>query len=208
MKMRSDSPFADLTNEEQMIVLEASETCTMDMLVGEVERLRPGLGFSIPALRRFVQRLKEEGLREDVEDSDESMEQFAKAGRSGRARDGVVEAMRRKLYAGALEANDTAKAMEVFKIMKQEQKEDRTMALEERRMALEEENAKQEWKRQELENARSALRLLPTILQIVTTNDGTADERLAKVRELLTVGGGKLLLKSGSDSVANSSGGW
>ena len=139
MKMRSDSPFAVLTEEERMLILEASENSTMEQLVEHVEMIRRDLNFSIPALRRFVRRLKEEALREDVEDSDESMEQFAKAGRSGRARDGVVEAMRRKLYAGALDANDTAKAMEVFKVMKQEQKEDRTLALEERRMALDEE---------------------------------------------------------------------
>jgi hypothetical protein len=150
MKVRKDSPFAPLTDEEQMIILEASESCTLENLVKQVEMLRPGLGFSTPALRRFVQRLKEEGLREDVEDSEESMEQLANAGRSGRARDGVVEAMRRKLFAAAVEAKDTAKAMEVFKLMKQEQKEDRAMALEERRMLLEEENAKQEWKREEL----------------------------------------------------------
>ena len=191
MKMRSDSPFAVLTEEERMLILEASENSTMEQLVEHVEMIRRDLNFSIPALRR----LKEEALREDVEDSDESMEQFAKAGRSGRARDGVVEAMRRKLYAGALDANDTAKAMEVFKVMKQEQKEDRTLALEERRMALDEENAKQEWKRQESEDARSALRLLPKIMEILMSTEGTAEERLGKARNILATGGARLLVE-------------
>ena len=195
MKMRSDSPFAALTEEERMLILEASENSTMEQLVEHVEMIRRDLNFSIPALRRFVRRLKEEALREDVEDSDESMEQFAKAGRSGRARDGVVEAMRRKLYAGALDANDTAKAMEVFKVMKQEQKEDRTLALEERRMALDEENAKQEWKRQESEDARSALRLLPKIMEILMSTEGTAEERLGKARNILATGGARLLVE-------------
>ena len=49
-----------------------------------------------------MRRLREEHLREEVDDSDEAMEGFAKAGRAGRARDGVIEAMRRKLYAEAL----------------------------------------------------------------------------------------------------------
>jgi hypothetical protein len=195
MKMRSDSPFAVLTEEERMLILEASENSTMEQLVEHVEMIRRDLNFSIPALRRFVRRLKEEALREDVEDSDESMEQFAKAGRSGRARDGVVEAMRRKLYAGALDANDTAKAMEVFKVMKQEQKEDRTLALEERRMALDEENAKQEWKRQESEDARSALRLLPKIMEILMSTEGTAEERLGKARNIMATGGARLLVE-------------
>jgi hypothetical protein len=196
MKMRTDSPFAALTETERMIILEAAETSTMEQLVDEVERMRPGLEFSIPALRRFVRRLREEALCEEVEESDEAMEGFAKAGQSGRARDGVLEAMRRKLFAEALEAKDTARAMEVFKLMKQEQKEDRAMALQERRMALEEENAKNEWRRQELEEALSALKLLPKIAQILMSVDGTAEERLASARECLSVGGGKLLLKS------------
>ena len=77
----------------------------------------------------------------------------------------------------------------------------------ERAMKVAEENAKLGWRKLELQQARSALRLLPAILQVVTGGEGTAEERLAKVRELLTVGGGKLLLTSGSDCVANPSGG-
>jgi hypothetical protein len=54
------------------------------------------------------------------------------------------------------------------------------------------------WRKLELEEARSALRLLPTILQVVTGSEGTPKERLAKVKELLMSGGGKLLLTSGA----------
>src|SRR4051812_12417279 len=86
--------------------------------------------------------------------------------------------MRRKIYAEALEAKDSMNAMVVFNMMKQEQKEDRSLALEERRVALEEENAKQEWKRKELEDARSALRLLPAITAILMDSEGSAEERL------------------------------
>ena len=84
-------------------------------------------------------------------------------------------------------------AMSVFRMMKEEKKEDRAMAIEERRMALEEENAKQEWRRQELEDARSALRLLPKITEILMSVEGTAEERLAKARDILAVGGGKFI---------------
>ena len=61
--------------------------------------------------------------------------------------------------------------------------------------ALAEENAKIGWRKLELQQARSALRLLPQILEVVTGSDGTADERLAQVREMLMAGSGKLLLK-------------
>jgi hypothetical protein len=62
-------------------------------------------------------------------------------------------------------------------------------------MALEEENAKQEWRRQELEDARSALRLLPTLTQILMEGEGTAEEKLARARECLSQGGAKLLVE-------------
>jgi hypothetical protein len=58
-----------------------------------------------------------------------------------------------------------------------------------------EKNAKLGWRKLELQQARSALRLLPPILQVVTGSDGSAEERLEKVRELLTARGGQLLLE-------------
>jgi hypothetical protein len=180
-----------------MMILDVAEVGTIQHVIEHMTRNHPTLDYSIPALKRFVRRLREENLREEVEDSDEAMKNFAKAGKSGRARDGVMEAMRRKLYADALEAKDSGMAMMVFRMMKEEQKEDRSLALEERRMAVEEENAKQEWRRQELEDARSALKLLPAITEILMSADGSAEERLARAREcLLATGGAKLLLCS------------
>jgi len=200
MKMRSDSPFAALTEEEQMLVLDIAESCTIEELGDEMQHIRPGLDFSISALRRFVHRLREELMREEVEESGEAMEALAKAGRSDRARDGVLEAMRRKMFTEALAAKSSMPAMSVFRMMKEEKKEDRALAIEERRMALEEANAKKEWCRQELEDARSALRLLPTLTQILMEEgEGTAEERLAKARECLGEGGAKLLVERTED---------
>ena len=178
-----------------MMILDVAEIGTMEMVVNHMITNHPELSYSIPALKRFVRRLREENLREEMEESDEAMESFAKAGRSGRARAGVIEAMRRRMYAQALEAKDPSMAMAVFNMMKQEEKEDRTLTLQERQQALEEENAKQEWKRQELEDARSALKLLPRIAEILMGNEGTAEERLARARELLGAGGAKLLVE-------------
>jgi hypothetical protein len=66
-------------------------------------------------------------------------------------------------------------------------------------MKLAEENAKLGWLKLELQEARSALRLLPRILEVITGGDGTAEERLGKIRELLMSGGGKLLLNVTAD---------
>lgn len=193
MKVRNDSPFAALTVDDQMMILDVAEMGTIEMVVNHIEHQHPTLNFSIPALKRFVRRLREENLREEVEEADDAMEGFAKAGQSGRTRDGVIEAMRRRMYAQALEAKDPAMAMAVFKMMKEEQKEDRAMALQERRQALEEENARQEWKRQELEDARSALKLLPRITEMLMGSEGTAEERLARAREVFAYKGTNLL---------------
>src|SRR5687768_13617470 len=123
MKLRNDSPFAALTEVECGMILESAERLSIEQLVDVVEKINPDIEFSIPALKRFVRRLREENLREEVEESDEAMEGFAKAGRNGRARDGVIEAMRRRMYAQALEQKDPAMAMAVFNMMKTEQKE-------------------------------------------------------------------------------------
>ena len=36
--------------------------------------------------------------------------------------------------------------------------------------------------------------LLPPVAEVLMSNEGTAEERLARARECLSVGGGKLLL--------------
>jgi hypothetical protein len=67
-------------------------------------------------------------------------------------------------------------------------------------MALEEENARQEWRARELEAAASALKLLPRIRSLLCdSEEGTADERLAKARDLLMVGGAALLAEKTGD---------
>ena len=45
-----------------------------------------------------------------------------------------------------------------------------------RAMKVAEENAKQGWRKLEVQQARSALRLLPAILQVVTGEGETAEE--------------------------------
>ena len=118
------------------------------------------------------------------------MEVFAKAGRDGRARDGMVEAMRRKMHAQGLDAKNSMEAVMVYNLMRGEQSEDRKLKLEERRMALEERNAELDRRARELEAAASALKLLPRIRELLCEeSEGTAEERLARARQLLMVGG-------------------
>ncbi len=195
MKVRNDSPFVCIKKEDHEILLEIADTGTLDEVACEIEKMYPTVNFSTASLGRFMRRLKEEYLREDAEDSSEAMEALAKTGADGKSRDGVIEAMRQRMYAAALEAPTSAEAMVVFEKLKAEQKEDRELKLAERRMALEEEKTRQVWRARELEAARSALRLLPRVRELLCEGEGTAEERLARAREVLLVGGAKLLVE-------------
>ena len=57
-----------------------------------------------------------------------------------------------------------------------------------------EKNAKLGWRKLELQEARSALRLLPAIRAILMDGEMAAEERVARAREALMAGGGKLLV--------------
>src|SRR5438045_5399135 len=124
-----------MTEAERMMVLELSEDWTIEQVMLNLEKLHPGVDFSIPGLKRLIRRLKEEEMKVEVEESEEAMEVFAKAGQDGRARNGMMEVMRRKMYAQGLEAKSPMEATMVYNLMRSEQTEDRKLKLEERRMA-------------------------------------------------------------------------
>jgi hypothetical protein len=63
--------------------------------------------------------------------------------------------------------------------------------------AVAEENAKIGWRRLELQQAKSALALLPKVTAILMEVNGSAEERLARMREALLEGGGRLLIAGG-----------
>jgi hypothetical protein len=60
-----------------------------------------------------------------------------------------------------------------------------------------EENAKLGWRKLELQQARSALRLLPAIRAILMDGETAAEERVARARAFLMADAGKLLLEAG-----------
>jgi hypothetical protein len=179
---------------EQQLILEYSEKYPIEHVIDELERFHPTVEFTIPAVRRFLRRLKETELQEDVEESGDAMNALAASSQDGRARDGVMEAMRRRMYAQAMDAKDGEQAAMVFNLMRAEQKEARQMALEERKVALQEQKAREEVRLKELEMAKSALKLLPRIQALLCDEkEGSAEERLARAREVLMVGGAALL---------------
>jgi hypothetical protein len=163
---------------------------------------------SSSSLQRLLARLRREVMIEEAKAAEEGMSQLAELGKKGASREATLELARQKLVDVAANAKgeESAKLFEVMKTFGEEKAREHELAMRERAMKVAEENAKLGWRKLELQQARSALRLLPAILQVVTGSDGTAEERLAKVRELLMSGGGKLLLTSEVDRVANPSG--
>jgi len=206
MKIRSDSAFAKLTDEQKDLLLDFAEWMSLDELAERVE-IEFGIETSSSSLQRFLTRLRREVMVEEATAAEEGMSQLAELGKKATSREAALELARQKLLdvTANVKSDESAKLAEVMKTLGEEKAREHELAMRERAMKVAEENAKLGWRKLELQQARSALRLLPAILQVVTGEGGTAEERLAKVRELLMSGGGKLLLGDGSDYVANPS---
>lgn len=198
MKIRSDSAFAKLTDKQKDMLLEHAGYMSLDDLADWVE-VEYGVETTSSSLQRFLARLKREVVVEDAKAAEEGMSELAELGKKAASREAALELARQKLMDMASNADgESAKLMELMKALGEEKAREHELAMRERAMKVAEENAKLGWRKLELEEARSALRLLPTILQVVTGSEGTAEERLAKVKELLMSGGGKLLLTNGA----------
>jgi hypothetical protein len=193
MKIRSDSPFAKLTEEDKMWILDFSECMTLEEVVDHL-LVEHEIETSSSAVHRFLQRLKTERLVQDAKDKNSDLEELAEAGKNSASREAALELARQKLVEVAEKSADAEKLTEVVKTLSEEKAREHELAMRDRAMKVAEENAKLGWRKLELQEARSALRLLPAILRVITGEEGTAEERLGKVKELLMVGGGKLLL--------------
>src|ERR1041385_3293223 len=196
MKIRSDSAFAKLTDEEKDLLLDMAEWMSLDELAERVE-IEFKIETSSSSLQRFLTRLRREVMIEEAKAAEEGMSQLAELGKKGASREAALEVARQKLLdvASTAKGAESEKLVEVMKTLGEEKAREHELAMRERAMKVAEENAKLGWRKLELQQARSALRLLPRILEAVTGADGTPEERLGKVRELLMNGGGKLLLK-------------
>jgi hypothetical protein len=205
MKIRSDSPFAKLTRENEDWLLESAETSTLSDLADEIEK-EYGFGTTSTAVHRYLAKLRRERALEAAQDAEETTSALAELGKMSKSREAALELARQKLCDVAVDAKAPEQLAELVKTLSEEKAREHEQTMRERAMALAEENAKTGRRRLELQEARSALRLLPAIVHLVNGSDGTAEERLSKVRELLLVGGGKLLLPEGDELAAKQTG--
>ena len=193
MKIRSDSPFAKLTPEQLENLAEFSKTMTAEQMMKVLEGAPEPIRCTLPALRRFMQRLRQEELLKDAGEAKDTVDALAKHGEDGRVRDATLATMRQRMFENAFDTNNRELLMEMFRELNEEKARERDAALEERKVKALEEATKIRWRKLESENARSGLKLLPKVREILADESARADERIARALECLGREGALLL---------------
>jgi hypothetical protein len=193
MKLRSDSPFAKLTRTQMENMAELSKTMTAEQMMKVLEGAPEKIHCTLPALRRFLQRLREEEFLKDVVEAKETVESLAKHAEDGKVRDATLATMRQRMFENAFETNNRELIMEMFRELNEEKAREREAALEERRVKALEEATKIRWRKLEAENARAGLKLLPRIREILMDASVAEGERVRQALEFLVRDGGALL---------------
>jgi hypothetical protein len=179
-----------------MWILDFSECMTLEEVVDHL-LVEHEIETSSSAVHRFLQRLKTERLVQDAKDKNSDLEELAEAGKNSASREAALELARQKLVEVAEKSADAEKLTEVVKTLSEEKAREHELAMRERAMKVAEENAKLGWRKLELQQARSALRLLPAIRAILMDGETAAEERVARARAFLMADAGKLLLEAG-----------
>jgi hypothetical protein len=198
MKLRSDSPFKNITPAQIDFIMNAQGALKIEIIVERLRGMKPPIDCTASGLKRFIRRLKEEALLEEAEEASDTMEKLAAKAKESKMREGTVEAARQRLYANALETNDLESLQQFFKMMAEEKKQEQLMAIEDRKAKAAEENAKIGWRKLEMAAAQSALSLLPQIREALMDGSVNAEERVRRALECLMKGGGALLLENGA----------
>jgi hypothetical protein len=193
MRIREDSPFHGITEAEKAGMLVAAEYDDSHDDIAETWENKTGRETTGGQVKRFLRRLRYERAIRDTDNSTDDMAEFANLAADGKTRDGLIEVSRRALFEEALAEGNKELLLELYKAVNEERARERELAVAQRKAAVAEENAKIGWRRLELDQAKSALRLLPKVQQALTEGEGSAEERLTRIREILMVGGAKLL---------------
>jgi len=200
MKIRSDSAFAKLTEDQSDMLVALSDSMTLEQLVKVVEAAPEPIHCSVAAMSRFLKKAAQDKALREAESSDEAIELFAKRGEMQvKVREATMAAMRDRMFEQVIESNNGDRLMETFGALSAEKEKERLYALEERKVRVAEENAKLGWRKLESENARSGVKLLPKALELLTDSNRTFEDRVKGALEVLQVEGAKLLVQRTED---------
>lgn len=185
MKVRSDSPFAKLTEDQRKNLLVLSRSMSLMDLCKVVEGAPEPIRCSVAAMRKFIRRLEQENLLEEAEEDADMVADFAKRGQDPAVRDATLGAMQQRMFENAFETNNRELMMEMFQAMQDSRAREQDRAIEDRKVKVLEENAKLGWRKLELENARAGLKLLPKAREILMDASLSAEQRVAGALQAL-----------------------
>jgi hypothetical protein len=144
-------------------------------------------------VKRFVARLK---LDRMLKEGAEELEGLADRAKSGKSRDGLIEAARQKLLEEAMEKDDSKLLLELYRSSHEERAREREVEVARRKAAAAEENARTGRLRVELDAARSVMKMLPNLQALLTDASVPAEERIARALRCLPERRGPLLLEA------------
>jgi hypothetical protein len=194
MKMRSDSAFAKLTEDQCDMLVALSQELTLDQVLEVLKKAPEPIVCTGAALSRFLKKAKEDKMLRDAQASDESIEAFAARGANPKVREAALAAMRDRMFELMVDSNNAAHLMETFESLKAEKAQERSLELEERKVKVAEENAKLGWRKLECENARSGLKLLPRVRELLSDGTRSLEDRVRMALDCLEGEGAKLLV--------------
>jgi len=158
---------------------------TIEEMCKVVEGAPEPIHCSLAAMRKFIKRLEKEQRLECMEEDAELVETMAKRGANSDVREATLATMRQRMFEAAFESNNRELLMETFGALNEEKDKERAAALEERRVKVQEEAAKIAWRKLESENARSGLKALPRIRELLMDTAKGLEERVSGALQIL-----------------------
>jgi hypothetical protein len=140
MQTRGDNQLENLDPKTQEGILEIAANSSLPVVLNSLKE--HGIEVSPSTLKRFIRRHREKCLLKDAEESKEAIDALAESGRSGKLREGSLEAVRQRLYDRALGSHDPEEARELFAAMVAEETKLKQIELEARKVAAFEEQVR------------------------------------------------------------------
>ena len=194
MKMRSDSVFAKLTEDQRDMLVDLSAEMSLQALVKVVAGAPEPIQCTVGMMSKFLKKAAADKRLREAQSSDEAIEAFAKRGEAqGKVREAAMAAMRDRMFEQMIESNDGDRLMDTFGALSAEKEKERLYELEARKVKVAEENAKLGWRKLECENARSGVKLLPKVREMLMDSNRSFEERVKGALDVLGVEGAKLL---------------
>ncbi len=204
MKIRKDSPFANLTEDQRDQLLVSSQTIPLEQLAQSLSQWPEPIHCSVSGLSRFLKMLRQEKLLREATASTEIAQGFARREAIPSVREATLGAVRERIYQAAVDSSNRELLIKVLETLSGERSRDRLIELQERKLKLTEdcelrklkvaeENVKIGWSKLEIHQERSARKLLPKLRNLALDTEKSIQDRLESVIQCLEVDAGTLL---------------